>query len=158
MLEIEKNFVPVESAHQGYYIQVGDGKVVVTRRNTWRVMIGLPSIYRFVGRLSELSQAGDAVSIPGTVTMKPHQKIFLSIWFGLLIIFLVISFGQAAWLAGRIIIFSSPVPADDLVTIGFMIGSGTLVFVIGVAVLMAVRVIFRGERRRLIDFCKKQGK
>lgn len=153
ILEIEKTFVPVESESKGYCIQVEDGKVVVTRRNPWQVIAGLPSIYRFVGRLSELRQGDGAVSIPGTVTMKPHQKVFLSIWFGLLLIFLVISLAQAILLAGRVMFFSNSVPTDDLATIGFMLGSGALVVVIGIGVLVAVRLIFRGERRRLIEFC-----
>lgn len=157
MLEIEKAFVPVESEHKGYCIQVEDGKVVVTRRNPWQVIAGLPPIYRFVGLLSELCQDGGAVSIPGTVTMKPHQKAFLSIWFGLLFFFLVISLVQAILLAGKVMLSSSSVPADDLATIGFMLGSGALVVVIGVAVLAAVRLIFRGERQRLIEFCAHQG-
>lgn len=156
ILEIEKTFVPVESESKGYCIQVEDGKVVVTRRNPWQVIAGLPSIYRFVGRLSELRQGDGAVSIPGTVTMKPHQKVFLSIWFGLLLIFLVISLAQAILLAGRVMFFSNSVPTDDLATIGFMLGSGALVVVIGIGVLVAVRLIFRGERRRLIEFCAHQ--
>ena len=93
ILKNKKAFVAVESEHKGYYIEVEDGKVFVTRRNPWRVIAGLPPIYRFAGLLSEHCHYSGAVSVPGTVTMKPHQKAFLSIWFGLLLFFFGDQFG-----------------------------------------------------------------
>jgi hypothetical protein len=153
MIQIGKTFVPVESEHKGYWVRVENQTVIVTRRNPWQTIAGLPSIYRFVGRLSELRQEGNAVSVPGTVTVKPGEKAFLSIWFGLLLIFLVISLVQAILLAGRVMLYSSAVPTDDLATIGFMLGSGALVAAFGVAILVIVRLMFRGQRHRLIAFC-----
>jgi hypothetical protein len=146
MIQIGKTFVPVESEHKGYWVRVENQTVIVTRRNPWQTIAGLPSIYRFVGRLSELRQEGNAVSVPG-------EKAFLSIWFGLLLIFLVISLVQAILLAGRVMLSSSAVPTDDLATIGFMLGSGALVAAFGVAILVIVRLMFRGQRHRLIAFC-----
>ncbi len=153
MLKDEKTYIPMESENTGYCIQVQDGKIIITRRNLWRLITGLPSIYRFVGQLAEIHQTGDIVSITGVVTINPIQKMFLSIWFGFLFIFLFINLAQAISLVWRIMFSSNSVPDGDLATIGFMLGSGGLVFMFGVALWAAVRILFRGERQRLIDFC-----
>jgi hypothetical protein len=105
-----------------------------------------------VGRLPELSQAGDTVSIPGTVTMRPVEKVFLSVWFGLLLIILAICLVQAILLASRFAFFSINV-LDDLAAMGFMLGWGGLVAVFGIVVLVILRLIYKGQRKKLIEFC-----
>jgi hypothetical protein len=87
------------------------------------------------------------------VTFKPFPKTFLSIWFGLLLMFLMICLAQAILLTSRIMLSLNSISTEDLATIGFMLGSGALVAVFGVAVLTAVRFIFKSERQGLIEFC-----
>ncbi len=157
MLQTEKTFVPVESEHKGYWVQVESHRVIVTRRNPWQAISGLLPIYRFVGRLPEPHQVVDVISVPGIVGVKPAEKAFLLAWFGLLLIFMTISLVQAIFLAGKVIFSSNFVPIDDLATIGFMLRGGALVAALGIAVLGIVRLIFRGQRHGLIAFCVHQG-
>jgi hypothetical protein len=152
MLRTGKTFVPVESKHRGYWVLVKNQRVIVTRRNPWLLTIaGFPPLYRFVGRLPELRQVGDTVSVSGAVTMRPMEKVFLSVWFGLLLIFLAFCFVWAILLASRVMFFSSI--TDDLAAIGFMLGGGGLVAAFGIVILMMIRLISKGQRKKLIAFC-----
>jgi len=136
-----------------YYVQIQKSKIIVARRNPIMLIAGLPSLYCFIGKLDDAYEKEGIVSIAGIVTFKPLPKTFLSIWFGLLLLFLTICLAQAILLASRIILSLNSVSTEDLAAIGFMLGSGALTVVFGVAVLAAVRFIFKSERQGLIAFC-----
>jgi len=70
-----------------------------------------------------------------------------------LLMFLMICLAQAVLLTSRIMLSLNSISTEDLATIGFMLGSGALVAVFGVAVLTAVGFIFKSERQGLIEFC-----
>lgn len=140
-------------AHKGYRVRVEASKVIVTPRNSWRALIGLPSLYHFVGRLPGPNPVGGTVSIPGKVTMKPAEKAFLSVWLGLLVIFVAVSLVLALATAARFVLSPNGVPPGDLAAIGLMLGGGSLVALFGVATVGLVRLVFRDQLHDLLDLC-----
>lgn len=156
VIKTKSAFIPSESKRKGYRISVRRGKVVVTRQSLLQSIAGVTAQHRSVGRLSELRQTDGAVVIPGIVTMKLLQKIFLSVWFGVIAAIIFLSLVWAMFLAGSSMVtfFSEPAPFDRLAAIGFMLGGGTLVAVFGILLLTVMRLISRGERRKLIEFCE----
>lgn len=153
ILESETTFVPVESKRRGYRIRIKGRRVVVTRYNRWRVIAGQLPLYRFVGRLAECRRTNGSVSIPGVITMSPLPKTFMSIWFAAVVLIIMFFLAWAMLLAGKVMLDSRSVPADDLATVGFMIGGGSIVLTGGVALLTFVRLLDKGQRRMLVEFC-----
>jgi hypothetical protein len=154
LLKNKETFVSVESKNIGYQISIADKTIFVTRRHLWLTIAGLPPIYRFVGDLSKLHRENDSALIPGLVTMQSHVKFFFSIWFGLLVIFLTTNLAWAVLLAGKALLSLEAIPVDDLASIGFMLGSGILIALIGLSAWSAMRFLFRHERLRLMQFCR----
>ena len=154
MIRTEKTFVPVESKYRGYSVSIKGRRIIVnTIHDLWRKIFGWSCLYRFVGRLPDLGQAGDTVLVPGIVTMRPFAKIFLSIWFCFALIGTTIFLGLFI-LTACMVLFSNAEPIASLVAIGIMLGGSTLVVSGGIAVLAVMRLLSSGQRRRLTAFLR----
>lgn len=149
-----KVFIPVESKYRGYQLKFQKSKLVITRRNLWRLFVGLPALYHFAGTVN--SSNNESATVSGVVTMMFFPRVFLSLWFGLVFLIMGIVFILALLLTCKLMYSPTSVSKDDIVGVWFVLGGGGIVLFFGVLFLQLLKVLNRGERQRLIEFCTTQ--
>ncbi|MEZ0226574.1 MAG: hypothetical protein ACAH83_18600 [Alphaproteobacteria bacterium] len=149
-------FIPVESRYRGYRVQIKKSAVAITRRNMWRLFVGMPSLYHFAGTVREIDHNNVALKVSGVITMRPFFRFFFSLWFALILLSLSVFCIRAVLLAGSFMHSPKSVDITDLAGVGIMIGIGIMVLVFGALILKLLTFLDRAERQRLIQFCAEE--
>ncbi len=150
LVKSDRTSAPADISLSGYGIKVNGTEVRIFHRSVWRDLTGWPALYQFVGQatVSESSESKQC-EYAGSICMRPFPKIFFGLWFGLVLTGLVVMAMREVSL-----LLQDSHNSASLTELGAALIISAFVLASGALLLWILRLIARGERQRLIEFCK----
>lgn len=146
----ERDNVFTTSKGKKYVLAYASNKIYLSPRNRLASLLGLWSIYYFVGCLDTRPYSADEmISVQGDLLMKNAYKTFLLVWFALVFLGSLILFFATLFKVGKFFLYPGSVGIDEILIGCGVAGGSILVLAFGILILKLIQAINIGVWGRL---------